>query len=119
MTNTIHHSPGMANQLITIEKPVFPAGKMGQQKSPTWQLVCQAWAWINIKTEIISPIVEQVFQQITYQVVIRYREGISEDMRIRFQSRILTIQEVIDINFEHAYLQFNCREEHSTGIHSS
>nr|DAI61013.1 MAG TPA: Putative head tail adaptor [Caudoviricetes sp.] len=51
----------------------------------------------------------KVSQEDTYKITIRFRHGISSDMKIRYQQYIFEIQSIVDPYMSHALLEIYCR----------
>ena len=49
------------------------------------------------------------FQEDTYKITIRFRHGISSDMKIRYQQYIFEIQSIVDPYMNHSLLEIYCK----------
>ena len=81
-----------------------------EQESEIWDEVCTVWA--NIK-----PIAgeeyykaETIDSELTHRIIMRYRKGITPDMRVVYKGRIFYIQSVINDYERNVSLQLMCRE---------
>ena len=48
-------------------------------------------------------------QEDTYKITIRFRHGISSDMKIRYQQYIFEIQSIVDPYMNHSLLEIYCK----------
>lgn len=53
---------------------------------------------------------ETVNSEITHKVKIRYIEGLTPDMRVKFNNRIFSIQSIINFQEKNIELQLLCKE---------
>lgn len=89
---------------LTLQQEVqTPDGAGGSNKS--WADVTDLWAEIipitgsGIKgggKEIVFG--DQVEANISHRILLRYRDGVTPDMRLVFESRIFNIRYVVDVN---------------------
>lgn len=81
-----------------------------EQEVEKWDDVCTVWA--NIK-----PIAgkeyyqaETIESELTHRIIMRYRKGITPEMRVVYKGRIFYIQSVINDYERNVSLQLMCRE---------
>ncbi|QWE17311.1 phage head closure protein [Polynucleobacter sp. AP-Nino-20-G2] len=81
-------------------------------------------AWVDVETVwgAVEPVsgresisADAMQSSVTYQVVMRYRPGITAKMRIKYDNRFFDIQDVIDENERHRMLTLLCVEGLSDG----
>ena len=79
--------------------------------------IAETWATTALAYADIQPIrgreffsAEAVNSDVTHKVTIRYREGITPQMRVLFGSRALNITSVINVNERSDCLELMCRE---------
>ena len=77
----------------------------------TWVYVVEVWASVEPLSGRERFFSMQIKAEVTHKVKIRYRAGLSEDMRITFGGRILLIEGMRDIDERREVLEFVCREE--------
>jgi len=53
----------------------------------------------------------QVKAEVTHRVKIRYRDDITVNMRIKFGTRVLAVESILDLKERHEVLEILCREE--------
>ena len=101
---------GKLNRRITIQSPSTTTDAFGSPVA-TWTYVVTTWA------SIAAPTSKEVYAlgagftaQITHKIVIRYREGITSAMRIKYRSRIFQVQAVSDPNEDRVRLVLMCLE---------
>jgi len=75
--------------------------------------------WVDIATvwASVEPLKGREFfaaqkenSETTVRITIRYRSGISPDMRIKFDGKIYEINAIIDVEERHIELQLMCKE---------
>ena len=103
-------NPGKLNKRVVIQQPSTLKDDYGQSIMDAWEDFKTVWAEV-------SPIVgreyfaaETVNSEITHKVRLRYRTGITPDMRIKYGDRILSIQSVINYKEMDVELQLMCKE---------
>ena len=87
---------GNLRHLITIEEPIEALSDIGEVET-TWQESITTYALINplVGREYWSA--RQVTSEVTGKVNIRYVNGITPKMRIKFGNRILSIEAIINV----------------------
>lgn len=76
----------------------------------TWQTVARVRAAVEPLTGSERWRAEQVQANVSHRVTIRYRPGITTDMRVKFGARVFLITAVIDPEERHRELQLLCTE---------
>ena len=76
-----------------------------------WSTVATVWAEVrsNSGHEQVQPN-EQIFSNLTHQVTLRYRTGLSAKMRLLWNSRFLEIQSVREPDNRLRMMQLDCME---------
>jgi SPP1 family predicted phage head-tail adaptor len=107
-------NPGELRHRITIQKKADVNNQenqdsYGQPKEP-WDNVATVWCSINpiVGKEFFAA--ETVNSEITHKIRIRYRLGITPDMRVKFNDRNFSIQSAINYQERNIELQLMCRE---------
>lgn len=102
-------NPGELNKRITIQKPDNAQDSFGQLVE-NWKDVATVWASISplVGREFFAA--ETVNSEVTHKVKIRYRQGITPDMRVKFRDRYFSIQSVINFKEQSIELQLMCKE---------
>lgn len=101
---------------VTIQQQV------GKGKDPvtketreTWQDVATVWAAVEpLRGREYFQAMETESEAVT-RVRIRYRPGVTNEMRVQYGDRILYIQGVIDVDERHRELQLMCVENDPAG----
>lgn len=104
--------PGRLNQHITIQRLDKTArDALGQPKKDAWVDVCACWAEITVASVREFWAAKAAHAELTHRVTIRYRKGITADMRVLWGSRELKIAAPpADYNSRRQYLVLKCRE---------
>lgn len=100
---------GRLRHRVTIQQPVAAVNGYGERIT-TWSTVATVWGAVEPLRGREFFDAEQVQAEISHRVVLRYRSGISSTMRLLHLSRVLHIQQVIDVDERHRELQLMCRE---------
>jgi SPP1 family predicted phage head-tail adaptor len=79
-------------------------------KQVEWADRFNAWAYIEPLSGREYFDAMQIQTEISHRVIVRYRNDITPDMRIKYGGRILEIEAVIDIGNQHRFLEILCRE---------
>lgn len=79
-------------------------------KQVEWADRFNAWAYIEPLSGREYFDAMQTQTEISHRVIVRYRNDITPDMRIKYGDRILEIEAVIDIGNQHRFLEILCRE---------
>lgn len=84
--------------------------KTSGQEQQTWTEVLSCWAEISPLTgrELIAA--QAQVSEVTHEVTIRYRAGITPRMRIVYQGRVFNILFVNDLDTQHRKLVMQCSE---------
>lgn len=77
----------------------------------TWTNFVTVWASVEPLTGREYFFSHQVKAEVTHRVKIRYRDDITEKMRVKFGARVLGIESILDIKERHEVLEIFCREE--------
>lgn len=87
---------GDLRRRVRIERPVRTSDG-GGGFSETWELVTETWAaiWPRLVDEHFT--LDRVAGRATHDLWIRYRSGITPEMRVVLETRIFDIRGVIDI----------------------
>lgn len=103
---------GKLDQFVTIETDVGTEPDATGQIPSVWIDYLPNGVWAEVMPlsgrELWNAL--QVQPDVTHQVTIRYREGITSKMRIKHGSRYLNILSVIDAEEKRTSLQIMCKE---------
>jgi SPP1 family predicted phage head-tail adaptor len=100
---------GDLQRQVTIQTRTATQDTFGQQ-SVAWTDMVATWAAIEPLSGRELLAAEAVAAEVTHQVVIRYRTGISAANRIVYQGRIFDVHSVIDENMNHRKIVLLCSE---------
>lgn len=101
---------GAMRHRITFQRPLkTPDGYKGH--TVKWQDMVTVWASVNPLSGREYFYSHQIKAEVTHRVKIRYREGITEKMRIKHLDRVLAIESILDLQERHETLEILCREE--------
>lgn len=81
-----------------------------EQEEETWNDILSTWANINPISGKEYYSAETINSDLTHKIRLRYRKGITPDMRILYKDRIFNIVSVINEYEKNAILQLMCRE---------
>lgn len=96
--------PGKLNHRIT-----FQIQNLDSEEEE-WNDIVTKWASINPISGREYYQAETINSDLTHKVRLRYRKGITPDMRILYKDRIFNIVSVINEYEKNAILQLMCRE---------
>ena len=102
-------NPGELKHRITFQKLNNTQNDYGEPIE-SWQDIATVWASINpvVGREYFAA--ETVNSEVSHKIKIRYRFGITPDMRVNFKGRIFSIKSVINYNERNTELQLMCKE---------
>ena len=81
-----------------------------EQEDEVWKDILSTWANINPISGKEYYSAETINSDLTHKIRLRYRRGITPDMRILYKDRIFNIVSVINEYEKNAILQLMCRE---------
>lgn len=100
---------GDLRRRVTIQQRTATQDTFGQS-SVTWTDLFSCWADIQPMNgrELLAAQAQQF--EVTHQVVIRWRSGVTPAMRVVYQGRFMDVQSVIDVDTQHRRLTLMCSE---------
>ena len=81
-----------------------------EQEEETWKDILSTWANINPISGKEYYSAETINSDLTHKIRLRYRKGITPDMRVIYNDRIFYIISVINEHEKNTMLQLMCRE---------
>lgn len=96
--------PGKLNHRITFQNQNLDS------EEEEWNDIVTTWASINPISGREYYQAETINSDLTHKVRLRYRKGITPDMRILYKDRIFNIVSVINEYEKNTMLQLMCRE---------
>ncbi|MGG7058712.1 phage head closure protein [Clostridium tertium] len=106
-------NPGELRHRIIIQKLKSPSNDYGEievNNQETWSDIATVRAGIYPISGKEFFAAETVNSEITHKVKIRYIEGLSPNMRIKFNNRIFSIESIINFQEKNIELQLLCKE---------
>ena len=101
---------GKLNRRITFLRLKTTEDEMGQDKAE-WEEYCSVWATIKPCKSSEYNFMSKLKPEVTHRVYIRFRKGITADMRIQYQGRIYSIAgPPLDMDDLHRMLEIQCEE---------
>jgi SPP1 family predicted phage head-tail adaptor len=101
-------NPGKLNKRITILGQ--PTGKNTYKTPNDGGLIAVVWANVRTLTGRALYQAQQVHAEINSKVIIRYRNDIKANMRIKYGNRTLEVIYPVNMNEENRYLELSCKE---------
>jgi SPP1 family predicted phage head-tail adaptor len=100
---------GKLRHRITIQEPVTARNNYGEAIT-TWTAVATVWASVEPLSGREFFAAEHVQSEVTHRVRMRWQSGITPDMRVLFEGRVLKIEAVINYSERRTDLQLMCQE---------
>jgi SPP1 family predicted phage head-tail adaptor len=100
---------GTLRRQITIQSRSSTPDTFGQSVR-TWSNLVTTWADIEPLSGRELEVARAVQPEVTHQVTIRYRTGLTDVMRIVYQGRYFNINSILDVGMRHEILQMLCTE---------
>lgn len=100
---------GLLRKRITLQQRSSEQDSYGQPLT-TWSDVATVWASVEPLSGRELMAAEAVQSEVTHQVVMRYRPGVTAKLRVAYGSKIFDIQNVLDENERHRMLTLLCTE---------
>jgi len=100
---------GEMRQRITFQEKVeVDDGHHGH--NVTWKDVATVWASVEPISGREYFYAHQISTEVTHRVRVRYREGLTTEMRIKLGERILGIDSILDLGEQRKILEIFCKE---------
>jgi SPP1 family predicted phage head-tail adaptor len=103
---------GRLKHKIKLLRKVEELDSLGRQKRDpdNWQVVANPWAEVRELSVVEAEKAKQMKAAATVAIAIRYREGVSENMRVQFRGRTMEIRSVVDGESSQRELVLLCGE---------
>jgi SPP1 family predicted phage head-tail adaptor len=103
---------GRLTRRIDLLRKVEELDSLGRQKrdADTWQLVASVWAEVRELNGVEIEKAKQMVATASIAIAIRYREGVTVQMRVRFKGRTMEIRSVVDSDSSQRELVLLCGE---------
>lgn len=102
-------NPSHLNKRISILEMSTPQNSYGEFEN-VWNEISTMWANVRTLTGRALYQANQVHAEVSVKIIVRYRQDIRENMRIRYGNRILEIITVVNMNEGNRYLELSCKE---------
>ncbi|MDZ7370255.1 MAG: phage head closure protein [candidate division KSB1 bacterium] len=102
-------NPGLFRHRITIQQKTKVQNEYGEEMAD-WVDVAIVWANVNPISGREFFAAEAVSSEVTHKIHMRYRSGITPDMRIKFKERYFQIVAVMNLQEKNVELQLLCKE---------
>lgn len=89
---------------LALEAPL-ETGDGGGGLARTWSLVAEVWGALKPVSGTESFVADGVHGRVSHEVWIRFRSGVTPDMRFVLGARIFEIRAVIDSGARHRFLR--------------
>ena len=76
----------------------------------SWETLATLWARIEPLSGAERLMAERLEAAVTHRVTIRFREGVTHEMRFSIGSRLFGIRAIRDLEERHRYLETICEE---------
>lgn len=100
---------GRLDKRVTLQQATSARDGHGQPVQ-TWSPVATVWAAIHPLRGGERFAAQQFAAETTHRVTIRYRSGVSVQMRVVYGSRVFRIENAIDPKERHEQLELMCAE---------
>lgn len=99
---------GRLNQRVTVLHKVVVRDALGGEGASSWAPVFQAWAEVEPMRmrEYLAARAGQV--DLTCRICLRYRAGVTADMRVQHGAAVYEIVEIVDPFAKHETLEILC-----------
>lgn len=100
---------GKLRHRIVLEQPLRSATE-GGAASISWQPIAECFAEVSPQRgrEVFES--EQISGRVTHRITLRYRAGVSPEMRFRMSARIFEILSVRHVDERGRWLECDCEE---------
>lgn len=97
------------NKRVTVQRPVRTADGAGGNEI-SWENVATVWAALSPVSGKEDLVHGRLKGEVTHKVTVRYRSGLTTEMRLLLGDRVLDIRAVIDPQERHRFLDLYCLE---------
>lgn len=101
---------GKLRHRITIEQPTAGSADVYGERDDSWSEFAERWASVEPLTGREFFAAQQVQSAVTHKVILRHLEGVTEQMRIKHDSRYLYVISVRNIAERDRMLELLCAE---------
>jgi SPP1 family predicted phage head-tail adaptor len=102
---------GKMRQRVTLQRQTDTGGLDDYgQPLPPWEDVASVWAAVDPLEGRELWAAQQVNAEISARISIRYREGVTTQMRVAFGDRLYDVLSLVDPEEGHRELQLLCRQ---------
>ena len=103
-------SIGEFKHLIDIFEQVTDVRRAGGGRDPTWAIKFSTFAKImpSQKNDLLEA--QNLTQQVSHKIMIRFQDGLTSDMRIQFKDRFMFIKSFINIDEQDKFIEIKALE---------
>ena len=101
---------GELRQIVAVQSRAATKDAAGQRVVSPWSTVCAPWARIRPLGGRELEAAKARANEVTHEVLIRYRTGLKSDMRVLNGASIYTIHALFDPDGQRIWLQLLCSE---------
>lgn len=101
---------GRLNKRLQLQAKIPIKDAFGHTNKSDWSPITNLWASLESVSarQVISS--QQVIGEVTHQIKIRYRPGMTDKHRFVFKGRAFNILHVINVKEKNIVLEFLCKE---------
>lgn len=103
---------GTLRERIAIERPTSVRNAMGLQE-PGWEQMCRCLASVTLDSVGAESEAQALSAMPRFKVIIRWREGIALDQRVRWSGRTLMVRQLLDDPRSRDRIVMRCEEVRS------
>jgi len=102
-------SAGALRHYVKLQHATYVQDSSGAT-TETWTDIANIWAQIKPLSGRQMDIAKQAQSEVTHEIIVRYRENVTPDKRIKYGSRIFYIESVMNIEERNNWLILRCKE---------
>lgn len=107
-------SAGKLNRRVVLLNPVDTT--VGTKTTRSWVPWKTLWANVRPMTAHEIYVYQQLDEQLSYTITVRYKIGITPMMRVQYKNRVFEVRSVIDPEECHEQIVMMCQELQAVGV---
>src|SRR5689334_11747542 len=88
---------------VTIQQPTYTTNNLGE-RVPGWSMIGRAWVALNPVIGREVELARTFAATVTHKITMRYRAGLTPNLRLVLGSRIFAINGIVDLEERHRWL---------------
>lgn len=100
---------GSLREPVTIEKRQTTEDEMGG-RTTSWIKFMDVWANVEPLRASQNWFAQHLEHRLTHKVIVRFLNGVTSDMRVKFGERVLQIRAIRDLEERNRFLELICEE---------